>query len=337
MAKNKVKMIATILLIIMVINIFAPAFIYAATKTGTVTSDVNLRKGPGTNYAIVTTLKKGTKVTILDDSQHWYYVNTASGKGYMSSNYITVNKATGGSTNIVQNTTSSQSGGTIVGLVIEIIANIIKGIISIASSYIQNYSVTPGVVLNNTNMSLSANSLNMTVGETKTLKVSTDESNLPLKAWTSTNSSVATVENGKVVAKKAGITTIIATGKNGNTASCKVNVSEKNNKNGKTIKAQFTAYYPYNNSMEGGYYDCKGVLLDPSKNTCAAPYCIPYGTKIIVNGTGTSIDGKTYTVTDRGGDIVVKNDGTYRIDILMSTKSQCNNFGIRTGTITILN
>lgn len=104
-----------------------------------------------------------------------------------------------------------------------------------------------------------------------------------------------------------------------------------------TAKAEFTAYYPANNSMEGGLLDCKGNKLDPSKRTCAAPKSVAYGTKIKVLGTGTNIDNTIYTVNDRGGAIVIKSDGTYRIDILMSSKTECNNFGRKTGKILIYN
>ena len=114
------------------------------------------------------------------------------------------------------------------------------------------------------------------------------------------------------------------------------NSSQSQQSVGKIVSAELTAYYPANNAMAGGFYDCKGVLLDPSKNTCAAPKDIPYGTKIQISDTGTSLDGKIYTVTDRGGAIKVKSDGTYRFDILMSSESECNNFGRRGGKVTIL-
>ena len=104
-----------------------------------------------------------------------------------------------------------------------------------------------------------------------------------------------------------------------------------------TAKAEFTAYYPANNSMEGGFLDCKGNKLDPSKHTCAAPPDLAYGQKIKVLGTDTKIDNVIYTVTDRGGAIKKNSDGTYRIDILMSTKAECDNFGRRTGKILIYN
>ncbi len=105
--------------------------------------------------------------------------------------------------------------------------------------------------------------------------------------------------------------------------------------NGKKVKAQFTAYYPANNKLEGGFLDAMGNKLDPSKRTCAAPKSIPFKTKIQCSGTGTSIDGQTYTVTDRGGAIVVDSNGVYHIDILMKNAKECNNFGRRNGYIII--
>lgn len=100
--------------------------------------------------------------------------------------------------------------------------------------------------------------------------------------------------------------------------------------NGKKVKAIFTAYYPASNKMEGGYYDCKGKKLDPSKYTCAAPGSVKYGTQIQVLGTKTSRDKKVHKVNDRGGAIKITN-GTYHFDLLMKTKAQCNRFGKRTG------
>jgi 3D (Asp-Asp-Asp) domain-containing protein len=100
--------------------------------------------------------------------------------------------------------------------------------------------------------------------------------------------------------------------------------------NGKRVKALFTAYYPASNKMEGGYYDCKGKKLDPSKYTCAAPSSIKYGNEIQVLGTKTSRDKKVHRVNDRGGAIKVVN-GDYHFDLLMKTKAQCNRFGKRTG------
>ena len=99
---------------------------------------------------------------------------------------------------------------------------------------------------------------------------------------------------------------------------------------GKEVDAEYTAYYPANNSMQGGLYDAQGNKLDPSKLTCAAPKDVAFGTKIQVKGTGTNRDGLVYKVTDRGGAIKVEN-GVYKIDLLMSTKEECLKFGRRKG------
>lgn len=101
-----------------------------------------------------------------------------------------------------------------------------------------------------------------------------------------------------------------------------------------TVKALFTAYYPANNKMEGGFYDAQGNKLDPSKRTCAAPPSVPFGTKITVQGTGSALDGVTYTVTDRGGAIQIEN-GVYHFDLLMSSNAECNRWGRKYGAAII--
>lgn len=99
---------------------------------------------------------------------------------------------------------------------------------------------------------------------------------------------------------------------------------------GKEVDAEFTAYYPYNDSMQGGYYDAQGNKLDPKKLTCACPKEVPFNTKIQVKGTGTSRDNLVYTCTDRGGAIKIVN-GVYKFDLLMATKEECLAFGRRKG------
>jgi hypothetical protein len=74
-------------------------------------------------------------------------------------------------------------------------------------------------------------------------------------------------------------------------------------------KAEITAYYPSNEGVEGGYYDALGNKLNPDYNTCACPKCIPFHTKIRVEGTGTKYDGKVYECLDRGSSIVVDSKG----------------------------
>ena len=105
---------------------------------------------------------------------------------------------------------------------------------------------------------------------------------------------------------------------------------ETNTLNGKKVKALFTAYYPADTKLQGGFRDAQGNKLDPKKKTCAAPKSIPFGTQIQIKGTGTSRDDEVYKVTDRGGAITIKN-GVYHIDLLMATREQCNKWGKRTG------
>ncbi|CEN79520.1 C40 family peptidase [Paraclostridium sordellii] len=58
---------------------------------------VNFRKGPGTNYSIITSLNKGTKVGYISESNGWTKVNYNGTIGYMSSNYLgTIDSNSGG-------------------------------------------------------------------------------------------------------------------------------------------------------------------------------------------------------------------------------------------------
>ncbi|MCR1849364.1 SH3 domain-containing protein [Paeniclostridium sordellii] len=49
---------------------------------------VNFRKGPGTNYSVITSLNKGTKVGYISESNGWAKVNYNGTIGYISVNYI---------------------------------------------------------------------------------------------------------------------------------------------------------------------------------------------------------------------------------------------------------
>lgn len=57
----------------------------------TVEAGLNLRDGPGTNYAIVTTMPKGATVEIVDQVMGWYKVNYQSYHGkYCYSQFIEI-------------------------------------------------------------------------------------------------------------------------------------------------------------------------------------------------------------------------------------------------------
>ena len=111
--------------------------------------------------------------------------------------------------------------------------------------------------------------------------------------------------------------------------------SSSGNEKGKEVPALFTAYYPANNALQGGLYDAMGNKLNPKNNTCAAPKSIPFGTKIKIQDTNTSLDQKIFTVTDRGGAITIKN-GVYHFDILMSNRSEAYKWGRKNGKAIII-
>ena len=62
------------------------------TFTGTVVNPsgrtVNLRKGPSTSYATITSIAPGEKVEVFDESGSWYKVTHGSDTGYMMKSFI---------------------------------------------------------------------------------------------------------------------------------------------------------------------------------------------------------------------------------------------------------
>ncbi len=62
------------------------------TKSGTITgNDVNVRKGPGLTYDVITRFNKGERLDILETSDNWCRIKTSGGiEGWVSSTYISV-------------------------------------------------------------------------------------------------------------------------------------------------------------------------------------------------------------------------------------------------------
>ncbi len=54
-----------------------------------VSGSLNVRKGPGTTYAVVGKLRNGDKVTVTGSTDGWYAISNDGGTGYVSSAYIT--------------------------------------------------------------------------------------------------------------------------------------------------------------------------------------------------------------------------------------------------------
>jgi uncharacterized protein YraI len=65
--------------------VFLPAA-YAAP--GTVTSNVNVRSGPGTSYAVVDTVRRGTSVDVQQCQGSWCYISKPGPDGWVSASYL---------------------------------------------------------------------------------------------------------------------------------------------------------------------------------------------------------------------------------------------------------
>ena len=162
----------------------------------------------------------------------------------------------------------------------------------------------------------------------------TDTSNKPGNSGNQNISSNNTTVIGTSDLSKYG------TGSNPNDTAPVQGTVVKEQPSGTEVKALFTAYYPYNNAMEGGFYDCRGHKLQPSKQTCAAPSSVPYGSIMwikSIDGSGyQDYVGRPYVVTDRGGAINIQN-GVYHFDLLFKDGTSANNFGRRTGSAVLVN
>lgn len=60
-----------------------PDIMYVDVRTA-----LNLRSGPGTNYSIITTLKRNQKVVVEEKVSDWYRVNTGSVVGFVNKAYL---------------------------------------------------------------------------------------------------------------------------------------------------------------------------------------------------------------------------------------------------------
>nr|WP_250674762.1 SH3 domain-containing protein [Paeniclostridium ghonii]MCM0166904.1 SH3 domain-containing protein [Paeniclostridium ghonii] len=65
-------------------------------------SSVNFRQGPGTNYSVITSLSKGTKVGVISESNGWAKISYNGTIGYVSSQYLGDINSGGGEDNTVK-------------------------------------------------------------------------------------------------------------------------------------------------------------------------------------------------------------------------------------------
>lgn len=74
------------------------------------TAAVNLRSGASTNTAVITTLKKGAKLTAMGKNNGFYLVQTPAGtQGYVSAKYISKSKVSGSSSSSSSSSTATKT------------------------------------------------------------------------------------------------------------------------------------------------------------------------------------------------------------------------------------
>ncbi|SMQ70521.1 Peptidase inhibitor family I36 [Devosia lucknowensis] len=84
--KNLLNMATGVAVAAAAVVVFLPAA-YAAP--GTVTSNVNVRSGPGTNYAVVDVARSGQQVDVQQCQGSWCYISKPGPDGWVSSTYLT--------------------------------------------------------------------------------------------------------------------------------------------------------------------------------------------------------------------------------------------------------
>ena len=81
--------------------------------TGTVSgSDVRMRSGAGTNSSVITTLDKGTKMSVIGASGNWYEVSYNGKTGYVSADYMKLSVGNASSSTATPKPTASASTAT---------------------------------------------------------------------------------------------------------------------------------------------------------------------------------------------------------------------------------
>ena len=100
--KRPARRLTALCLAVLLLLPCLPISAYAAS-TGTTTAYVNLRTGPGTDYAILETVPLGAQISILDTGNPgWYRVTAPSGNsGYMCSDYILASGGDAGASTVL--------------------------------------------------------------------------------------------------------------------------------------------------------------------------------------------------------------------------------------------
>lgn len=58
-----------------------------------VSSVLNVRKGPGTNYAVIGKLNPNARIKVVDTAKGWHMILYGTGVGYVSADYVKLDSA----------------------------------------------------------------------------------------------------------------------------------------------------------------------------------------------------------------------------------------------------
>lgn len=87
------------------------------------------------------------------------------------------------------------------------------------------------------------------------------------------------------------------------------------------VECHITYYTNINNSLQGGYYDKKGILLtNHQEPICALPSNIPYGSYLILDENINGVN--KFKNVDTGNAITYLNDNTIKVDIFIPNVSE---------------
>ena len=315
-------------------------------RTGYINDDyVNLRKGAGTNYAVVTCMRKNTKCTFVSTNLYnssWYNIKLSNGTtGYVSKQYVTMDSVenNNNSNNNNNQTTfklSDTSETIYIGSKYALtvsgassvswsssntkVATVDKnGVVTAKGTGTATIKATSGsktascaiTVKSGYSVHISSTSLEIPSGKSVLLR-----SNTSGVSWKSSNTNIATVKNGLVDTKSSGYVTITAYTSSGS-ASCLINVTE-------SASIRFTYASP-NSAPKNSNVTFKAIT---DKNKTEVKFVVSNGsTSYEVKATSKTSDGNNYIWS---GSKQLSSSGSWKV-VAYSKRTGSNKFETTAG------